>query len=192
MYARTHGSTVCPGEVRRPLLGSFGSSGGCTVTTCTRPYRHFRHPRASTSLQLDGSNWTTNGHVVIRTRHLSATPFALSAAPHHQGPLLPSNSNAESLTGYQSVCRVTHLCSCSCSCSCSSCPSTWSIFVFSTLSLPLHPKRVSFSRNLERTWKLDRRRSRQFFIDLTEILLPRNDASLLVTFGKMIFQADFE
>lgn len=68
------------------------SPGGCTVTACTRPYRHFRHPRASTSLQLDGSNWTANGRVVIRTRHLSANPFAPSPSPsllRHPGNLLP-------------------------------------------------------------------------------------------------------
>lgn len=138
MCTRAHTRSDCvPGEVRRSLLGSFvRSSGGCTVTTCTRPYRHFRHPRATTSLQLDGSNWTTNGHVVIRTRHLSATPFRslmlpLPPSPPLAAPIVQArsslrNSNAESLTGYQSVCRVTHFCSCS------SCPSTWSIFVFST------------------------------------------------------------
>lgn len=89
-YVRIRHSCVrprfdCVPEVR-PSLRVVLSPGGCTVTACTRPYRHFRHPRASTSLQLDGSNWTTNGRVVIRTRHLSATPFAsylsLSLSPY--------------------------------------------------------------------------------------------------------------
>lgn len=86
------------------------SSGGCTVTTCTRSYRHFRHPRASTSLQLDGSNWTTNGHVVIRTRHLSAIPFAASCSfcvplPLRSSRLTHFETNAESLAGYRHMSR---------------------------------------------------------------------------------------
>lgn len=49
------------------LLGPVRSSGGFTVTACTRPYRHFRHPRDFTKAQLDGSNWTANDRAVIRT-----------------------------------------------------------------------------------------------------------------------------
>lgn len=52
-------STLFSGPVR--------SSGGFTVTACTRPYRHFRHPRDFTKAQLDGSNWTANDRAVIRT-----------------------------------------------------------------------------------------------------------------------------
>lgn len=45
--------------------GSFDRA--FAATTCTRPYRRFRHPRDSTRAQLDGSNWTANDRTVIRT-----------------------------------------------------------------------------------------------------------------------------
>lgn len=55
-----------------PLSNSVRSSGRAfAATTCTRPYRHFRHPRDSTRAQLDGSNWTANDRTVIRTNNPS-------------------------------------------------------------------------------------------------------------------------
>lgn len=176
MYARARarGFNCVPGEVRRSLLGSFGSSGGCTVTTCTRPYRHFRHPRASTSLQLDGSNWTTNGHVVIRTRHLSATPFALCLL------LSPQPPSPRPAPPFELQCRIFNRIPERVS---RDAPLLLLLVSIDVVDfrifdpLPPDPKRVSFSRNLERTWNLDRRRSHQFFIDLSEVSLPRNDIS---------------
>lgn len=52
------------------------------ATTCTRPYRHFRHPRDFTRAQLDGSNWTANDRTVIRTNNPS---FSL---PHPISPFI--------------------------------------------------------------------------------------------------------
>lgn len=60
-------SLFTPVSLFPALLGPVRSSGGFTVTACTRPYRHFRHPCDFTKAQLDGSNWTANDRTVIRT-----------------------------------------------------------------------------------------------------------------------------
>lgn len=85
-----HGSSVCP--FFRPsstillLLPSpvRSSDRAFAATTCTRSYRHFRHPRDSTKAQLDGSNWTANERIVIRTNNPSF-PLPL---PHPISPFI--------------------------------------------------------------------------------------------------------
>lgn len=62
---------LLPSLLLVPLPSS--SDRAFAATTCTRPYRHFRHPRDSTKVQLDGSNWTANDRTVIRTSNPSFT-----------------------------------------------------------------------------------------------------------------------
>lgn len=87
-----HGSSVClffrPSSTILLQLPVRSSERAFAATTCTRPYRHFRHPRDSTKAQLDGSNWTANERTVIRTNNPSSFLLPL---PHPISPFIARN-----------------------------------------------------------------------------------------------------